>query len=154
MFNASDISVSKEYSNYKRSLDLNVKGNKRMETLVNKAKCFHCKSTINPDEECLVLRDKKGKIIKVFCKECVLNTLRLYKTAIAMENLPYDDDMEEIKRTDDLIELVKLYLNPVQRRDLNVQEETSEYHATVISLDDYDNDSSKWWRRKGIRRSI
>lgn len=149
-----EISVSKEFDRYKRLLDLNTKEGKRIDTLLKTTRCAHCKSIISSGEECLVLRDKKGKIIKVFCKECVLNALKLHKAAVAMENLPYDDDMEEIKRTNDLIELVKLFLNPIQRSDeLNgtIQEEGSKYHTTVISLVNLDN-SGKRWRRKGTRR--
>lgn len=155
MYNSiSEISVSKEFDRYRRLLDLNTKEGKRIDTLLKTTRCAHCKSIIPSGEECLVLRDKEGKIIKVYCKECVLNALRLHKAALAMEKLPYDDEMEEIKRANDLIELVKLFLNPIQRSDeLNgtIQEEDSEYHATVISLDDLDN-SGKRRRRKGTRR--
>lgn len=116
-----EINIESDYKRYKRSLDLVTNGDKHIETLFKDCNCQYYKSKIHAGEECLVTRNH-GKITKVLCSECVKNLLKLYKAAIDMENLPYDDDMEEIKRTNTLIELVKWYIHPPKRSEVSLDE--------------------------------
>lgn len=123
--------VGTEYRAYKRVLDFRTDGYKLIESVPKDCTCYHCKSPISSGEEGLVIRPRK----RVFCKTCVINSLKMKKAAIMMENLPFDDVMEEIRVTNLLIELVKLYLNPVKRGAIN-EEETTE---NIISFKPINN---------------
>ena len=131
-----EINISKEYARYKMSLDLNPKSNYKVETLHHDSCCAFCRGRVSSGSEVLIQRES-GKVKRVLCKSCVENLLRLYKAAVELENISYDDDLEEIQKTNNIIEAVKWYINPVK--------EVGEYEYATKDKEHeetYDNDDN------------
>lgn len=139
-----DKNLNLDYINYKRGL----RGNKSIGIATKQYHCSHCKSKVLIGDECLFVKNSKGNLRKVFCKECILQVLRLRRASINLENTVYEGD--ESERNKALVELVKGYLNPVKRSE-TVHEEDG---TIIVSLDDdnYHNVGKSRYHGKGRHR--
>lgn len=119
------IDVENVYKRYKVRLNFRRSSKYSIAKIYREGSCSICKDLVHSGSECFIIRDQRGEIERVVCSSCIKNLLRLYKAAVDLENTPIDNKIEELKRSNDLIEVVRWYIHPVEDSEVESNEENN-----------------------------